>query len=386
MKKKWLNRMLISYVPVLFIVITILVVLFLLTVTELSKREAIKTNELLLENIMNTLDTKLQAVDQLIIQEILFEDTLDKLFRTGNLPQNRFLTEYEFSKKLKDIANKISHIDYLYVYRASDQAVFSNTAKFPLEQFGDRRFINEYLQASGPYLWIEKRSFEEFTGSFNTTSAVSLVRKVPLHSGDSGFVVVNVNVDSLQKTIQEMSESSSYYVQLLDRNGKLIVEKTDPSEDSQDDRHTNHYKSKYTGWELRSGISNGPLFVLASAISYLWVFAALFMVIAAGAWIAYISRINYRPIESIIAKIRDYANPRELGSRGAVRDEFQYIETALTDLIEDIAYQKKQQEENLVYRKRHLFQEAITGTRQISNREWNALLKELELGDEAPDR
>ncbi|EAA9756027.1 hypothetical protein C3550_24580, partial [Salmonella enterica] len=63
MNNSWFRRLLLSYLPVFFIVTTILFIIFFQVFNEQNRREALKANEFLASQVTQYLDNSLRSID-----------------------------------------------------------------------------------------------------------------------------------------------------------------------------------------------------------------------------------------------------------------------------------------------------------------------------------
>ena len=76
MNNNWFRRLLLSYLPVFFIVTTILFIIFFQVFNEQNRKEALKANEFLASQVMQYLDNSLRSIDFKVLREILTNPNL----------------------------------------------------------------------------------------------------------------------------------------------------------------------------------------------------------------------------------------------------------------------------------------------------------------------
>lgn len=69
-RSNWFNRLLISYLPVFFMISLSLLFMTYYTLNEMSRESAIRTNQALTSNIAKLLDSNLASIDALLLYEI----------------------------------------------------------------------------------------------------------------------------------------------------------------------------------------------------------------------------------------------------------------------------------------------------------------------------
>jgi flagellar basal body-associated protein FliL len=80
MHKKWLYRLILSYLPILFAVVFCLIILFFLTLNEAMERQTAKANGVYAENVLQIVDTTLRNLETTTIKSLLLDDQVSSLF------------------------------------------------------------------------------------------------------------------------------------------------------------------------------------------------------------------------------------------------------------------------------------------------------------------
>lgn len=70
MTKPWFYRLLFSYLPVFFMITSVLIVLIILSISQLSKKEAENANKTYALHIMQSVDYALKTIDEYVIKEL----------------------------------------------------------------------------------------------------------------------------------------------------------------------------------------------------------------------------------------------------------------------------------------------------------------------------
>ncbi|TXK77652.1 cache domain-containing protein [Paenibacillus sp. N3.4] len=187
MRKKWRNRLVFAYLPVFMLVIVVLLWIFFLTMSELSKQQALKANEIYAENTMQYIDSKLRTVEQYIVQTFLDDQSVIDFYSIAPLSQNRYLNDRDVYKKLILLRDSFSEIDSVYLYRTRDQIVLSDTSMIGLDQFSNSPYLKTLIAAPPATRWSIGREYVDYSGL--TTPVVSLVMRMPLPLGTEGVLV-----------------------------------------------------------------------------------------------------------------------------------------------------------------------------------------------------
>jgi len=374
MKKNWFKKLLISYLPIFFVIILILFVLFFMVLIEWSNREMKQASQISSEQTIQTMDHALQTIDQFVIKELLTNELLISFFKPNSLDNSPWL-EFKTVQQLNSFMALVPWIDSVYVYRYQDDIVLTNNNKLELEQFGDKAFVERL--SSGEYLlgWTGYRTYTKFPNAEEAKPVVSLVRKAPQDIGEVGYIVINVGVHTLQSIIDNNMKFELSRVRLTDRDQTLLA----TSERMETGERTgaavvldNYYESRsgYTGWSSFSERKHTAIYNLMSSLAYIWFITGIIVVISGIIWIVYISRQNYRPIEAVVYRISKLLSHHRNFSSGSKVDEFDFIEKALDNLIETSNAYKKDNEEGLLYRRRHMFLETMEGSHLIEDKSW----------------
>ncbi|GIP32643.1 hypothetical protein J2TS4_18530 [Paenibacillus sp. J2TS4] len=381
MRKNWFNRLLLSYLPVFFVISLSLLLITYLTLNEMSKRSAIRANELLSQSIMQLIDNTLLDLDTLMQQQLMHNDKIKLFFQTV-APADRQQADYEAAAALNDLMSKNPMIGSVYLFRTEDQVVLTPATRTTVEKFGDKYFIGKYVKSLRPFRWLDKREYQEHEEN-PPRQVVSLIKFGKI--SDGSLMVVNVNTDSLSGIIRGMSESNLNFVDLIDTQGKVLatkeftqtsdglkVQDTDPSKGPE----LSYARSSYTGWTIRSGIYSGNILEWVSSLFYVWIVVGFLVILAGIVWLVFVTRRNYKPIQVMMRRISDYAGPSMKHSELKDRvDELQYIGITLDDLMDKSHTLQEQNKENLAYRKKQLFLNIMEGVSLDQN--WEQELKEL---------
>ncbi len=373
MKKTWFYRLLLSYFPIFFVVTSVLILLTFLLLSEVSRKETINANAAYVRHVVQLIDHTLKEIDGMLIQDIETDERIRDFFQGGNAA-NPHYNIYEVSRKLNQMTTFNGLIDSVYLYRYADRKVLSTNMYVPLEQFGDEAFIRERERTPAFYELSPVRPYLEFPGQERMSpSVLSIVRKYPLLEGGQGLVVLNLSVAALGKTLSELNDSDVSFVNVTDAEGRPIfaVDRAPDVPGTVLSRMT----SEFTGWTYAGGMHDVKLFRFASVLSYIWVGAGFFIVAAGTVWLAYVTKRNTKPIESIMSRIHRYAALRSGKPEGGGSDEFGFIEQAIDSLIEQSDAYRKLHEEDAPFRRRHFFLELMEASRPIGDAEWREELE-----------
>ncbi|TXK77653.1 helix-turn-helix domain-containing protein [Paenibacillus sp. N3.4] len=183
---------------------------------------------------------------------------------------------------------------------------------------------------------------------------------------------MHIRLDTLSKLVNNVSRSKFSYLHLLDAHGEYII-----GEDAIDGKaglsreDFTVMKSEYTGWTIRSGFVDGVVFRFLSNVNAFWMVIGIITVLAGAVWIVYVSRQNYKPIQSLLDRLSSVPlqKPHILGQ--VKHDEFKIIDNLLDHLLEQFGKYRLENDENFSYRRRYLFEELLTGTQLQPDEGWD---------------
>lgn len=383
MSGRWHKKLLLSYLPIFFGIVLLLMLIFFLAVGDLSRKQARQANDVFTRHVAQSMDYSLRSIDQALIKEIQGNETFRRFFFREDNP---YLAAYDLSEKLRNLAVNTRHIDSIYAFRLSDRMVLGTNTMVPLEQFGDREFIESVIGGGVPGRWTDSRPFSELPGREQSRHVVSLVKKMPILSGTEGFVVVNVRVGTLKALIDEMSGIGISYVNVFSPQGNFVTGSSGGDGQEQiagkpaSGIELSQLDSDYTGWSIRSGLQNPTAYELFSAFSIEWLLLGAIVVLLGAAVIFYMTGRHYRPVQSVLQRIHRYSghkngpNPRTI-----IGDEFAFIEKSFDNLMEQAHTYEKRHEEDQLFRRKHLFFELLEGIRIFSQEEWKEEASRLQL-------
>lgn len=368
MKKNWFNRLLLSYLPVFFIITLSLLLMTFLTLTEMSKQASVEANNALSHNISKLIDSKLADIDSLMIYEIQNNEKIKQFF-SDNPKENRHYADIQASAAIKELLQNNPTIDSIYLYRAPDQTILSPSTLSRLNDFADSQFIGVSLNSRVPYNWTARTMQPGQTGGNDARSVVSLAKNTNL--SNLSILIVNIRNETLREWIASMSDNNSTFVRLSDRQGNLIVSTEAGADGSASgkkaDRVLSSAVSDQTGWVISSGTFNSGILEFVSSLFYVWMGIASVIVIAGVTWIIYVSRRQYKPVMTLMNMISGARNTSPAQLKTEKVDEFEFIESSIEELLDESNMLQEQHKELSVYHRRHLFLSLMEDSNATAN-------------------
>jgi two-component system, response regulator YesN len=345
----YMKRMLLSYLPILFVTVSMLVFIFISIINEINVRNTIRANQLTAAFIVNMVDSSLKGIS-FDAQKMVQTNGEVQQFLDG--PPSR-AREFDVSNLLSSLMVRYGLIDSIYLYRAKDGMVLDQSAIRPIDQYPDRGYIRSSQEQMLTGVWSSPRLKEEEGLHLPTKVHVtSLGLKIPQDSGSLGYLIINIKVSSLDSYIHQMIDPSISEAQLFDSQGNPFF--GDRSESSNESLNADIH-SDYTGWKYRISIKGGKLFDFLFHGSTVWVLLGMGAIVFAIGSTFYVTRRSYRPIQAILHRIDRFSSLVKPGDPKEKDNEFAFIDQAIDRLItNNMSFQEKQQEHQVIRRQQFL--------------------------------
>lgn len=366
-RKAWFYRQLLSYMPVFFIVISFVFFVFFQMLGEQSRQGAIQANETMIHQAMRSVDNSLKAIDQMLVQELLFNPDMSGFFNHED--QDNVYLNMQAVKAMKQFKVSNPLVDSMVLVRTQDEFVLSTSSSFNLQDYADYDFLKPYLgQVNSEAKWSAMRNFREF--SFNSMQhVVTLVRDAPFVTHGKGVIAVNIKVDAIHNMIQGMVNPDVSFIHMKDAQGQSMLPGTSMAESGELVSKT---ISPYTGWVYEGGLTQGRVVGIVSQLYNIWFIVGLLMCLAGVVWIVLVTRRNYKPIEAIVSRIHNYSQSKTSALiHNGKQDEFAFIESALESMLEQASSFQQQHREDLLLRRAYLFQQLMEGQYPSYMEQWN---------------
>ncbi|WP_245946683.1 helix-turn-helix domain-containing protein [Paenibacillus cellulosilyticus] len=323
---------------------------------QLNVRNAIQANNLTAKYVTNMVDSSLKNISIDAQKLVETGGTLQKFL---DAPSDKAL-EFDISNMLSSLMVRYGLIDSVYLYRAKDGKVLDQSTIRPLSQFPDESFIRSTLDKPYTGVWSSPR--ERISGGLGSPTSVpvtSLGLKIPRDSGSLGYLIINVKNDALKSYIDQMIDHTITTAQLYDAQGTSFF--NEDRSVSSSDRLSADVVSNYTGWTYRISIKGGQLLDFLFHGSTLWILLGLSAIVMAIGSTFYVTRRNYKPIESILHRIERFSSLVKTGDAKAKSNEFAFIDQAIERLITNNMSFQEQQQEHLVIRRQQFLQQLLKG-------------------------
>jgi AraC-like DNA-binding protein len=266
----------------------------------------------------------------------------------------------------------------MYLVRYHDETVLSNGKAVPLDAFPDSAFIEE-SRMKNAQKWSGARDFRAFE-SDSPARVVTLVRRVGNEA--DGLVVVNVGLSSLESSIRRMYDPGYTFVDVLGPSGEHLWDGPAADRGSREGSEGDifsEFTSGYSGWMVQTGLSNGRLVKFALQFYNVWFAVAIAVVLVGVAWVVYVTRRNYKPIQQIVTLIETFATQKKSNAGPGQGNELRFIHTTLEGMMQQTKQYQQQYADNLILQKKYFFQEMLEGTKRYEEAEWKAEMAKFNL-------
>ncbi|GGH71146.1 hypothetical protein GCM10008014_56260 [Paenibacillus silvae] len=384
MSNNWFRRLLLSYLPIFFIVTTILFFIFFQIFNEQNRREALKANEFLASQVTQYLDNSLRSIDFKVLREILTNSNLKNYFSVSG--SEDVYAGIQAVKVIDELKIEYPLIDSVYLVRYSDNTVFSNGKAMPIHDFPDATFIED-SRSRDEQKWVGARSFKAFP-SQTAEQVITIVRNA---ANGRGLVVANVELNTLRKSIMQMYDPEFTFVNIYNRAGGSLWNNGMPEDHimsgptlasktaAASGEVFSEFTSSYSGWKVQTGLNNGKIVKFALQFYNIWFIFAAGVVLVGVAWVVYVTRRNYKPIQQIVTLIQTVSSQKPSALNYGKENEFRFIHTTLERMIDQTRQYQEEHEENLILQKKVFFQELLEGTRDYSGHELSANMSRFKL-------
>ncbi|KRF21601.1 AraC family transcriptional regulator [Paenibacillus sp. Soil787] len=369
--RKWYKKQLRSYFPLFLLTISIMVLLGLLVVSDISRKETEKANGISAAYVSDTMSRSLTEVQNALLKELATNDHIKEFIEhEKQQPSDEGLLLYYISESLNDLVLNNHLIQSIYMYRADDGLILKENQKDSLDTFPDREFVKSMWAHPQTDRWSDVRMLHD-SSTAGDIPVISLVKKLPIPFGSQGIVVINVDVRVLQENLDTLSDHKVTFLRVVNEQGNVVMS-SEPLSDRNNESIQGEVISKIpilkTGWSIHSGIKAGQLFAWFSLISYVWIASGIATIAASLGYLIYISKRNYRPIQLMLNKLESIQ--LRFLPVGREIDDLSFIGQAMEGLIEKAQHYEQQNQTNLHIRRRQLFSELISGVSTITEKDW----------------
>ena len=254
MKMNWYYRLLLSYTPIFFLIISSLIFVLFTSLNRASKDQYLETNRAIVRQMAHYTDTNLQLVERNVVSEMYRNETLQSFFEdTPKSVYEYFLIQ----KSLREFASSLPFAVSLYLYDDSTGEFLTAEGRFSRDTFGDIAYFAAAFD-EGAKGWTDPRDYRPSQVE-PVERVVTLLKYYPYASGKEGAIVVNVHVDSILELINRLNRNVGGAITILDRSGQPFVPPAAPA-----GANAVHVSSPHTGWQFHAeSVLSGSYSVLS---------------------------------------------------------------------------------------------------------------------------
>ncbi|MBW7454966.1 cache domain-containing protein, partial [Paenibacillus sepulcri] len=355
--KKWYKRFLLSHLSTLFVSgAVIIAIVFAVTYNNVVK-ETEKTNRTYADHVVDGMTTSLKNIELMLANQIVKNEAINDYFNGSAYEPS--LINYKASSEIAKIRNN-PLIHSIYFYRNKDQMVLTGGYAAKLEDFTDRQFVQEAQNKSQSVHWSPIRKYSEFSLIDPPERIISITKN---SIGNEGIIVLNVKADLLLSMASKLRGGTKEFMDITDGQGSPIYS-TRPAAPRA--KPLTDLESDYIGWHYSSGTISTNLFAQAAIRSLMPLAIIILSLAAIIAYIMYVTRRNYQPIENIVRRVSSY----QQGTKAANSDEFSIIEHAFDTMMVRMDLIDRQEAESVHVRRKQFFYELQEDEKTIPMQEW----------------
>lgn len=365
MKLNWYYRLMLSYTPIFFVVISSVIIVFFATLNHQSESRYLETNRSIVTQMMKNTEVNLKLIERNSVSALLTDKHIMDYFS----PRSKDIYDYYvIQKKLIDLKSSFPFASSIYLYDESKQMILSDSNAYTLDSFIDRDFLRRSMSQTEQNRWTEPRDYTLSTIDSNGQKVVSLMKKYNYPTQETGYIVINIYVNSMMEYLNRFSEHEQSKIYILDSDHIGFQSKSEPKA-SMSSIQT---KSDYTGWAYSVESVNAASYSALSQLSNIWFIVVLVIIVLALVWFTIITHVHYKPIHHLVEKINSSIGVRKNAGNGIIKrlNEFNVIESAIDNLLQKTMDYDSLQEAEAIQRKKILIQELIAGQRVMSPSEW----------------
>lgn len=364
----WYYRTMLSYAPIFFVVLSSVIFVLFTTLNSASKNQYLETNREILQQLVHYTDANLQLIERNIVTKMNQDDALKAFF--GSEPLNVYDT-FMLQKKLMEFSATQPFATSVYLYNLNNGEILAFGKRYTKDDFGDWPFFRSAYEDPGMEGWTGPRIYQPSPAD-RQENVVSLFKYFPYRSDKQGGLVVNVEVDSIVDVLKSLNRNLQGSIVLTGADQQPFQEAMSAAGNK-----LLSAESAYTGWRYYADSVDANEFTLASLLSNIWILFGLAVILLAIAWFTVITHIHYKPIQKILGKIDPYTMRRHEGRKAAsTRNELKLIEGAIDRLLEKTVDYEHLHEERKRLKQQNLFYDLLTGSRRVTDAEWEAQMKE----------
>ncbi len=296
MKKSWMRRLMISYLPVYLISTSAIIIFLALSIVHAAHDDLNAANRALVTQICYDVDDLTGRVDRSTVKSLYLNRDVAGVITGGLQTENNIhYTRYRMFDAIRDFMISNSEVHSVYLYSKSDGSVLTDGGLYSLSDFYDRDFMEGMASGVSFAEWSGARQIPPTDGAQGET-VVSLVRNV----ADCGLIVVNVPVRKIRQALADLQVTPTHYAQLLDGGGHPLL-----SFHTEKAGNVLTTLSTKNGWQVQGGLVQGKRWSAVRITSILWLGISAALIVGGILSIRRQSKKHYAPIARIVSDIQE---------------------------------------------------------------------------------
>lgn len=299
MKKSWMNRLMISYLPVYLVSTSAIIVFLVMSIIHAARNDLNAANQALVTQICYSVDDLTSRVDRSTVKNLYLNKDVAGVLTGGLQTENNvYYTRYLMYDAIRDFMIGNSEVHSVYLYSKSDDSVLTDGGLYALADFYDREFMTEFAASVSFAEWSGVRQIPSVDGGRPET-VVSLIRNVAY----SGLIVVNVPVVKIRQSVADLQFTPNHYAELVDAEGNVLLSLHADGETNVSGMQNS--KQTKSGWQVRGGLIRGRGLAAVEITSVLWLLISAAVILIGVLSIRRQSKKHYEPIARIVSDIRE---------------------------------------------------------------------------------
>ena len=298
MKKSWLNRLMVSYLPVYLVSTSAIIIFLAMSIVHAARNDLNAANSALVTQITYNVDDLVSRVDRSTVKNLYLNKDVAGVLAGGLQTENSIhYTRYRMFDAVRDFMISNSEVHSVYLYSKSDGSVLTDGGLYALSDFYDREFMEGFASSVSFAEWSGIRQIPSVDG-IRPGPVVSLVRNV----ADRGLIVVNVPVQKIRQSADGLQISPIQYAEVADREGNILL--SFHAEDPAGIYGVMNSRRTKSGWQVRGGLVKGHGAGAIGITSAAWLLISAAVILVGILSIRKQSRKHYAPIARIVSDIQ----------------------------------------------------------------------------------
>jgi hypothetical protein len=155
MGMNWYYRLLLSYTPIFFLIISSLIFVLFTSLNRASKDQYLETNRAIIRQMVHYTDANLQLIERNVVSEMYRNETLQSFFEdTPKSVYDYFLIQ----KSMRELASSFPFAVSLYLYDESTGEFLTAEGRYSRDTFGDVAYFTAAYNEGGKG-WTDPRDY-----------------------------------------------------------------------------------------------------------------------------------------------------------------------------------------------------------------------------------